>query len=453
MIKIEEIIEKAKNGDKEAFSELIMDIESYLYKIARTKLHNEKDIQDAVQNTIINAYLNIKNLKSNKYFKTWITRILINECHRIYRYSAKNNKLIDDYIYEENFDKSDENINFEELISSLDEIKKEVFRLYYNENWSIKKISAKLNMNANTIKSILHRGRKLLKENLKHIFIILLILCTCITTGAIAFSVINYLKNLFEINSVGAQNDGVLSAIEDSDWYQQIDMDYINLTDEYQWKIEYILIDEMTFYLVVDVNSTEDLSKFNNFSITDLYISNENNDVICDRYHILNNQSQRCIGDKLIHRDKHNMKSLIFMYTDGFPLSEKLNISFSKLTFYTKKIHKTINVSTNFQIQPDSKFNERKSIIYNSDSKEIQKAIITSTGFYAIIQTPKHEIPDINLIDENENKYKCTSYMLSSNNNENILEYIVICNIRDTNNKSLKLQMLNNEFELIKKGL
>ena len=37
--------------------------------------------------------------------------------------------------------------------------------------------------------------------------------------------------------------------------------------------------------------------------------------------------------------------------------------------------------------------------------------------------------------------------------NENILEYIVICNIRDTNNKSLKLQMLNNEFELIKKGL
>lgn len=447
MIKIEEIIEKAKNGDKEAFSELIMDIESYLYKIARTKLHNEEDIQDAVQNTIINAYLNIKNLKSNKYFKTWITRILINECHRIYRYSAKNNKLIDDYIYEENFDKSDENINFEELISSLDEIKKEVFRLYYNENWSIKKISAKLNMNENTIKSILHRGRKLLKENLKHIFIILLILCTCITTGAIAFSVINYLKNLFEINSVGAQNDGVLSAIEDSDWYQQIDMDYINLTDEYQWKIEYILIDEMTFYLVVDVNSTEDLSKFNNFSITDLYISNENNDVICDRNHILNNQSQRCIGDKLLYKDNHNMKSLIFMYTDGFPLSEKLNISFSKLTFYTMKIQKTINVNAYFQIQPASKFNERNSIIYNSDSKEIQKAIISETGFYSIIRINNPNIEKIKVVDNNNIEYPCYVHSLSERDDVNYYEYIITANI-NYHAEKIFLYLPNNTLEL-----
>lgn len=61
MIKIEELVVQAKNGDKEAFSKLIIEVQSYLYNVARTKLGNEEDIQDAIQNTIINAYLNIKN--------------------------------------------------------------------------------------------------------------------------------------------------------------------------------------------------------------------------------------------------------------------------------------------------------------------------------------------------------------------------------------------------------
>ena len=447
MIKIEELVVQAKNGDKEAFSKLIIEIQSYLYNVARTKLVSEEDIQDAVQNTIINAYLNIKKLKNNKYFKTWITRILINECYRIYRCSEKNKKLIDGYIYKESFDKSDENISFEELISSLDEIKKEVFRLYYNENWSTKKISAELNMNENTIRSILSRGRKLLKENLKHVFIILLILCTCITTGVIAFSIINYLKNLFEINSVGAQNDGILSAIEDLDWYQYVDMDYINLNDDYQLKVEYILVDEMNFYFVVDINSTEDLSQLNNFSINDLYISTENNDVICDRSNILNPQRQRYIGDKLIYKDKHNMKSLIFMYTDEFPLSEKLNISFSKLTFYTKKSQKIINVNANFQIQLSQKFNERKSVIYNSDNEKVIKAIINETGFYAIIRVDKPNIEKIKIVDDTNTEYNCYVHTLSKNNNDGYYEYIITTNINYPTEKIL-LHLPDNIIEL-----
>lgn len=447
MIKIEELVVQAKSGDKEAFSKLIIEIQSYLYNVARTKLVSEEDIQDAVQNTIINAYLNIKKLKNNKYFKTWITRILINECYRIYRCSEKNKKLIDGYIYKESFDKSDENISFEELISSLDEIKKEVFRLYYNENWSTKKISAELNMNESTIRSILSRGRKLLKENLKHVFIILLILCTCITTGVIAFSIINYLKNLFEINSVGAQNDGILSAIEDLNWYQYVDMDYINLNDDYQLKVEYILVDEMNFYFVVDINSTEDLSQLNNFSINDLYISTENNDVICDRSNILNPQRQRYIGDKLIYKDKHNMKSLIFMYTDEFPLSEKLNISFSKLTFYTKKRQKIINVNANFQIQLSQKFNERKSVIYNSDNEKVLKAIINETGFYAIIRVDKPNIEKIKIVDDTNTEYNCYVHTLSKNNNDGYYEYIITTNINYPTEKIL-LHLPDNIIEL-----
>ena len=85
MIKIEELVKLAKNGDKDAYTKLILLIKEDMFKVARARLNNEDDIHDAVQNTIINAYVNITKLRNNQYFKTWVTRILINECNRIYK--------------------------------------------------------------------------------------------------------------------------------------------------------------------------------------------------------------------------------------------------------------------------------------------------------------------------------------------------------------------------------
>ena len=48
-------------------------------QIARTRLNNEEDIKEAVQETIIKSYSSIRKLKNSKFFKTWIIKILINE--------------------------------------------------------------------------------------------------------------------------------------------------------------------------------------------------------------------------------------------------------------------------------------------------------------------------------------------------------------------------------------
>ena len=45
----------------------------------------EQDIADALQNTILSCYENIQRLREPKYFKTWLMRILINECKDILR--------------------------------------------------------------------------------------------------------------------------------------------------------------------------------------------------------------------------------------------------------------------------------------------------------------------------------------------------------------------------------
>lgn len=86
---MEELVERAKNKDKTAFSELIVKVKKELYLIAKTKLNNEEDIADAIQETLLISYKNLKKLRKNEIFKTWIIRILINECNKTYKRKSK----------------------------------------------------------------------------------------------------------------------------------------------------------------------------------------------------------------------------------------------------------------------------------------------------------------------------------------------------------------------------
>ena len=83
--RVEELVEKAKNGDCEAFNKLILNIQKEIYCITKSKIDNENDIEDIIQETMLKAFLHIKKLKDNSLFKTWIIRILINDCNNFYK--------------------------------------------------------------------------------------------------------------------------------------------------------------------------------------------------------------------------------------------------------------------------------------------------------------------------------------------------------------------------------
>lgn len=87
---MEQLVEQAKSGDRDAFEKLIMLLEKDLYRIAKLRLNNKEDIFDAVQETIIIAFQSIHKLRQPKYFKTWLIKILINQSNSIYK--QKNEK-------------------------------------------------------------------------------------------------------------------------------------------------------------------------------------------------------------------------------------------------------------------------------------------------------------------------------------------------------------------------
>ena len=72
------LAKKAVRGNADAYGQLITKYQEYLYKMAFLYMKNQQDALDVVGTTILKGFQNIKTLKNPEWFKTWITRILIN---------------------------------------------------------------------------------------------------------------------------------------------------------------------------------------------------------------------------------------------------------------------------------------------------------------------------------------------------------------------------------------
>lgn len=159
-------ISLAKQGDKEAFLALIDENKLNIYRVAKGMLRDEKDVEDAIQNTIIKAYSNIKTLKHNEYFRTWLIKVLINECNMILR-SNKKTVALDLVIDNGQEMECLKNLDLTRSVNSLSEDLRVVTVLFYFEDMTQKDIAKFLQIPEGTVKSRLTRARKKLYEVLE----------------------------------------------------------------------------------------------------------------------------------------------------------------------------------------------------------------------------------------------------------------------------------------------
>ena len=168
---MKDLIKKIQQGDEISFKQLTQTIENDLYRIAKTRLNNDDDIKDAIQNTMIITYQNSKKIRDVKYFRTWMIHVLINECNKIYNTIKKNNELFNKIAIDTNFNPYDNSIqdtqskiNFKSLIDKLNYDEKIVITLYYNSQFSCSEIAKILDISVNTVKSRLRRSKEKLKK-------------------------------------------------------------------------------------------------------------------------------------------------------------------------------------------------------------------------------------------------------------------------------------------------
>ena len=161
------LILKARKGDKESFTQAVLQVKEQAYRIAYCYLHNEADSMDAVCDAVEKAYIHIKKLKEAKYFNTWFIRIVINECKLILRSRSRVLIQADSMYYScgDNLDVEDK-LDLDRLLMELPSQDRVMIYMKYYMGYTLEEIAQLMDMSSGTIKTHLYGSLKKLRSRL-----------------------------------------------------------------------------------------------------------------------------------------------------------------------------------------------------------------------------------------------------------------------------------------------
>lgn len=164
------LVKRAIKGDRQAFEKLMDIYFDRLYREAYIRCKYEEDAKEIVQETIYKAYKNIRSLKEPQYFKTWLSRILINVSNDYLR----NKGMVDLELDETSYVKevvTEDNVEIKiDLYNAIDELEdkyKDAVILRYIDDLKIEDVSKILDRPVNTIKTHLRKALNDMKKMLK----------------------------------------------------------------------------------------------------------------------------------------------------------------------------------------------------------------------------------------------------------------------------------------------
>lgn len=157
------LVLQAQRRDKDAFVTLIGLYRESMYQIAYAILKNNEDAADAMQDTILICWEKIDTLRHARYFKTWMTRILINRCNRLYSQRSRTTDLNEGTFSSISPDPA-ARMECQEMMQQLTDNQRIVVELYYAQQFKIHEIADILDITPSAVKNRLHTARKVLKQ-------------------------------------------------------------------------------------------------------------------------------------------------------------------------------------------------------------------------------------------------------------------------------------------------
>lgn len=157
-IEIRRLVVKAMEHNSDAFTSLMQYFSKDMYRTAIAILMNDEDAADAIQDTILTCWEKLETLREVRFFKTWMTRILINKCYDIKK------QRIDKVSFEECEElvasECNQNEELSEILFQLEERYRLPMMLFYGEGYKITEIAQMLNIPKSTVQTRLARGRE-----------------------------------------------------------------------------------------------------------------------------------------------------------------------------------------------------------------------------------------------------------------------------------------------------
>lgn len=182
-IKETEIIKRILSGEKELYEILVRRNNQKLYRIIRSYLKDDAEIEDIMQDSYVKAFTKLYQFKLESSFSTWLIRIGINESlarlkekGKLYHLNKQSDNLRSNTILEipdnrqlnpqDNMVRNETKQILENAIDSLGIKYKTVYVMKEVEEMSLKEIAIALDLTIANVKVRLHRSKEMLKEKL-----------------------------------------------------------------------------------------------------------------------------------------------------------------------------------------------------------------------------------------------------------------------------------------------
>lgn len=168
----EEIVARIVSGEKELYELLIRKHNQRLFRIGRSIIDDDDEVEDIMQTAYLNGYLNLAGFKNKSSFITWLTRILINECLLHKKQRLKLEKIVrerQDLNYHTQTPLADLmntelKTILEKSIACLPEKYRLVFVMREIEEMSTQETMDTLNLSESNVKVRLNRAKEMLRD-------------------------------------------------------------------------------------------------------------------------------------------------------------------------------------------------------------------------------------------------------------------------------------------------
>lgn len=151
--------------DEQFFTSEVKGMERTLYRVAYSYLRSDEDAADAVQDALLKGWEKRGSLREEQYFRTWLTRILINVCNVRHRKHHFELPLTEATASSQG--DSHHEFYLRDAMADMDIKYRVPLMLFYLDGFSLKETSQILGLPKGTVKSRIARAKKQLRDLFK----------------------------------------------------------------------------------------------------------------------------------------------------------------------------------------------------------------------------------------------------------------------------------------------
>ncbi|MFC2156397.1 RNA polymerase sigma factor [Acidobacteriota bacterium] len=176
----EELIKIALEGNESAFESLLRPHRSSILNLALKMTGNMEDAMEIAQETIIKIFKYLHSFQSDKNFRNWVLKIVVNSTHDFWKKRKRDEGMMEEHkrsvfgLSSENPEKRLMQREIREKINSclkaLSPKERSVFLLRDGEGMSIQETSSILGYSSASVRTHLCRARKKIRERIQIIY-------------------------------------------------------------------------------------------------------------------------------------------------------------------------------------------------------------------------------------------------------------------------------------------